>query len=122
MYNYQVDPEIQIAVENLGQKWQDLLDFADKKDFDVIVLKQSYQEITKGDVKQCKKSIQEEYEKYISNGPGSDHVSLDEGLELMAASKEKIKAFNQEREKNVLAEKLFNLPISKYPELIKMEE
>lgn len=88
----------------------------------MIVLKQSYQEITKGDVKQCKKSIQEEYEKYISNGPGSDHVSLDEGLELMSASKEKIKAFNQEREKNVLAEKLFNLPISKYPELIKMEE
>jgi len=49
-------------------------------------------------------------------------VNLDEGLELLNQSKEKIKNFNKTREENVLAEKLFNLPISKFPELISMEE
>jgi dynein heavy chain len=43
-------------------------------------------------------------------------------MELLQASKLKIKQFNQDREENVLAEKLFNLEISKYPELIAMEE
>jgi dynein heavy chain len=37
-------------------------------------------------------------------------------------SKDIIKRFNKEREDNVLAEKLFNLPISKFPELVSMEE
>jgi hypothetical protein len=33
-------------------------------------------------------------------------------------SKATIAEFNKEREENVLAEKLFNLPISKFPELV----
>lgn len=49
-------------------------------------------------------------------------MTLDEGLDLLNQSKEKIKNFNRTREENVLAEKLFNLPISKFPELISMEE
>jgi dynein heavy chain len=40
----------------------------------------------------------------------------------LADSWEKIRAFNKKREENVSAEKLFNLPISKYPELVAMEE
>lgn len=49
-------------------------------------------------------------------------MSLEEGVELLKESKEKIIAFNKKREENVSAEKLFNLEISKYPELIAMEE
>jgi len=41
---------------------------------------------------------------------------------LLKESHDKIKAFNKKREENVSAEKLFNLEISKYPELIAMEE
>ena len=33
-----------------------------------------------------------------------------------------MRRFNRKREEYVLAEKLFNLPISKFPELIQMEE
>jgi dynein heavy chain len=47
---------------------------------------------------------------------------LVEGVELLKESKEKIAAFNKKREENVSAEKLFELEISKYPELIAMEE
>lgn len=37
-------------------------------------------------------------------------------------SKDANRRFNRKREEYVLAEKLFNLPISKFPELINMEE
>lgn len=37
-------------------------------------------------------------------------------------SKDANRRFNRKREDYVLAEKLFNLPISKFPELINMEE
>jgi dynein heavy chain len=84
--------------------------------------KKSYAEITKKDVSNFKEELKEIYEAYKANGPGSDHVTLEEGVELLNRSKEQNKMFNRRREDLVLAEKLFNLPISKFPELIEMEE
>jgi dynein heavy chain len=84
--------------------------------------KKNFAEVTKQDVETFKAKIKEEYEQYNIKGPGVSSVNLDEGLELLNSSKEKIKNFNKIREENVLAEKLFNLPISKFPELISMEE
>jgi dynein heavy chain len=78
--------------------------------------------LIKKEVESFKVKISEEYETYKSKGPGTGGISLDEGVELLNQSKEKVKGFNKTREENVLAEKLFNLPISKFPELIKMEE
>lgn len=78
--------------------------------------------MTKGEVLKFKNELKEEYEKYLSNGPGSEHVNLDEGVELLTLSKDANRRFNRRREEYVLAEKLFNLPISKFPELINMEE
>jgi len=49
-------------------------------------------------------------------------VGLEEGYELLQQSKDNVRRFNRKREEYVLAEKLFNLPISKFPELIQMEE
>lgn len=95
---------------------------ADRKDFEVGAFKKNFAEITKGEVLKFKNELKEEYEKYISNGPGADHVSLEDGVELLQLSKDQNRRFNRRREEYVLAEKLFNLPISKFPELIKMEE
>ena len=102
--------------------WQELLEFADKKDFDVNDFKKNFAEVTKQEVETFKGKIKDEYDQYMSKGPGTPSVSLEEGAELLAASKDKIRSFNRIREENVLAEKLFNLPISKFPELIAMEE
>ena len=58
----------------------------------------------------------------MKRGPGTNGIKLDEGIMLLRGSKDKVAAFNKIRNANVLAEKLFNLEISKYPELIEMEE
>jgi len=121
-YEYKIDEETEKKSANLMINWEELLDFADKKDFEANSIKKSFAEVTKNDVETFKKKIKDEYETYLQNGPGTSSVSLERGMELLQASKLKIKQFNQDREENVLAEKLFNLEISKYPELIAMEE
>jgi len=102
--------------------WSELLEFADRKDFDVNDFKKNFAEVTKQEVETFKSKIKDEYDQYMSKGPGTPSVTLEEGAELLAASKDKVRSFNRIREENVLAEKLFNLPISKFPELIAMEE
>ena len=72
-------------------------------------------------VEQFKKEIEEAYEVYRATGPNSE-VPLKEGFEALKMSKLQISEFNKQREEFVLAEKLFSLPISTYPLLIKMEE
>lgn len=101
--------------------WEDLFERAERKDFDVNDYKKNYAQMTKGDVLRFKAELKEEYDKYVQNGPGAEHVSLEEGLNLLEISKEQNKKFNQKKEECVLAEKLFEIPISKFPELIAME-
>ena len=122
MYNYVVKSDVQQQVDVLAQTWVDLIEMADRKDFELNEYKRNFSEVTKGDVLKFKKDLQEAYEKYLHHGPGSEGVTLEEGVTRLEESKELNEQFNRKREEYVLAEKLFNLPISKYPELIKMEQ
>jgi dynein heavy chain len=49
-------------------------------------------------------------------------VTLDEGLELLQASKDLCMTFKVQKDENVLSETLFDLPISTYPDLNDMTE
>ena len=71
---------------------------ADRKDFEVIDFKKNFAEVTKGEVLKFKNELKEEYERYISNGPGADHVSLEDGVELLQMSKDMNRRFNRRRE------------------------
>lgn len=113
---------MQHQVDNLAQQWADLLEMADRKDFELNEFKKNFSAVTKSEVNKFKADLKEAYEKYLHSGPGSDHITLEEGVVKLEESKELNEMFSRKREEYVLAEKLFNLPISKYPELIKMEQ
>jgi hypothetical protein len=49
-------------------------------------------------------------------------VTLEQGLELLNSSKDQCVALNHRKDDYVMSEQLFNLPISRYPALIEMEE
>jgi dynein heavy chain len=59
---------------------------------------------------------------YKATGPGADDTQLDKGLELLHEYKEIVLELNKKKEELVLAEKLFNLPISTFTELVAIEE
>jgi hypothetical protein len=60
-----------------------LLDLAYRKDFEVIEFKTSYAQITKDNVRKFKEELDKSYTEYLRNGPGAEHVSLEEGCELL---------------------------------------
>jgi dynein heavy chain len=91
MYKYTIDEDIKKDVNELMQKWEELLEFSDKKDFEVNDFKKNFAEVTKGEVEAFKVKIKDEYDQYMAKGPGTSQVTLDEGVELLNASKEKIK-------------------------------
>lgn len=52
-------------------------------------VKKSYAEVTKKDVANFKEELREAYEAYKTNGPGSDDITLEQGVELLHRSKER---------------------------------
>lgn len=105
----------------IAENWSNLIQFAEKQDFNVQIMKGTFGEMTKGYVKTFKEEIKRDYDEYILTGPGSADISLEEGVEKLADSIMKITSANINKDEHVLSEQLFDLPISKFDELIKME-
>jgi dynein heavy chain, axonemal len=116
-----LDEDMKQEVDALPHKWEDLMKFAKEKDYSLIEEKKQFAKDTSQDVLNFKGEIQVCYEAYLQQGPGAD-IKLVVGFEELKKSLDQIKYFNKRREELVLAEKLFNLPISSYPHLIAMEE
>ena len=51
MYDYEIEPEIQQEVDTLMTNWEDLIDYADQRNFEVNDFKQTYSTVTKEEVK-----------------------------------------------------------------------
>jgi dynein heavy chain len=115
MYDYPIDEDTQRSVDKLMIDWEELIEFAERQDEEVKGFKKNFSEVTVSEVEQFKETIAKEYETYMSRGPGTLGIPLEEGLKLLADSKATIAEFNKQRLANVQAEKLFNLEISKYP-------
>lgn len=122
MYKYAVEPEDQELVDRIGQEWADLIEMANKKDHEVGEYKKTYASITIQGVTKFKKELAAEYERYKTSGPGTAEISLDEGLELLDASKQLCSQFILQKNDNLLSETLFDLEISTYPDLNDMIE
>jgi len=95
---------------------------ANRKDYEVGEYKKTYAQITTDGVEKFKKDLAVAYEQYRANGPGTEAVTLDEGLDLLQASKDLCMTFKVQKDENVLSETLFDLPISTYPDLNDMTE
>jgi dynein heavy chain len=93
-----------------------------KKDHEVGEYKKTYASITMTGVAKFKKELAAEYEKYKAGGPGTAEITLDEGLDLLQASKDLCATFTIQKNDNLLSETLFDLEISTYPDLNDMIE
>jgi hypothetical protein len=84
--------------------------------------KTTFAGVTQQSVAKFKEELKVAYDEYIENGPGADHVTLEDGVQILKDSIEQCEAFQIKKEEFVLSEALFNLPISKFNELIQMEK
>jgi len=84
LHKYETDEEDQKNVNALSNSWNELLDLAYRKDYEVIEVKQSYAVITIDVVRSFKEELDKAYSEYLRSGPGSSDCSLEEGCEMLA--------------------------------------
>jgi dynein heavy chain, axonemal len=83
--------------------------------------KQMFAKETREEVAEFKKGLVLLHKQYKEEGPSAPGTSLDDGLRLIDYYKERIVELNRRKEELVLAEKLFNLDISSFPELVAID-
>ncbi|KAJ3224095.1 Dynein heavy chain 10, axonemal [Clydaea vesicula] len=121
MYHINVDAEEQLAAKMLPEKWEEMLSKAKQVDDELIPVKAKFTDTTKNQVTECKLEIKKFKDDFAVNGPGAMDLDMDRGLELLKNAKVVLAGFLERREQLVLAEKLFNLTITSYPELFELE-
>jgi hypothetical protein len=83
MYKYPIEKEQQDQVDMISENWSSLVEFAEKQDFKVNELKESFAEVTSRNVNAFQEELKKEYERYMATGPGSSNVSLDDGVQAL---------------------------------------
>lgn len=105
----------------IRQRWQALSDEADSVDLNLEDIKAEFSETTKKQVSDFSKVAAEFLDKLKTRGPGLPSVGLDQGLQLLHDFQVELEQLVAEREELVLAEKLFGMHITSYPEVAQVE-
>lgn len=121
MYNLDVDPQEKLLAENLPKQWQEMTDKAKCVDAGLVSVKTKFTEQTQIQVKSFKQSLQRYKEDFALHGPGANNLDMDEGLVLLEGARKTINDLLTEREALVLAERVFDMTVSSYPELQDLE-
>jgi hypothetical protein len=83
MYKYTIEKDDQDQVDMIQENWEALVDLAERQDYKVNELKESFAEVTQRNVAAFKEELKKEYERYLASGPGSADISLDEGVKAL---------------------------------------
>ena len=79
-------------------------------------------QITLMQIEEFGKELRQFYEKFKLEGPGSVGRDLDKGVELMKEYVKEVERFETDRQELANAEKLFDLPITMYPDLLQIQK
>ncbi|XP_054851851.1 dynein axonemal heavy chain 10 [Eublepharis macularius] len=120
-YNIPVTEE-QKLVEKIKEMWDALFTEASTVDHSLGSIKKTFTEITKDQIGNYSKEIADFYHRFITKGPGSVGENLDKGVELMVTFEKELEKHEKNRQELANAEKLFDLPITMYPDLMKIQQ
>ncbi|XP_044296574.1 dynein axonemal heavy chain 10 isoform X1 [Varanus komodoensis] len=121
MYDFPTTEEEQNLVDKIKLMWEALFADASGVDHSLGSIKKTFTEITSEQIGNYSKEIDDFYKRFITEGPGSVGENLDRGLELMVVFEKELEKHEKNRQELANAEKLFDLPITMYPDLIKMQ-
>ncbi|XP_076804944.1 dynein axonemal heavy chain 10-like [Clavelina lepadiformis] len=121
MYNIEFTDEERDLVSNIKQMWDDLFLNAKVTDVGLTSVKIKFTEITQQQITQFKTELEEFAEKFHESGPGAVGADLDHGLKILNQFKKDMLKYENERQELTNAEKLFDLPITSYPNLVRAQ-
>uniref|UniRef100_A0A8B9QA73 Dynein axonemal heavy chain 10 n=1 Tax=Apteryx owenii TaxID=8824 RepID=A0A8B9QA73_APTOW len=121
MYSIPVANEEQEMADKIREKWETLLFEASEVDHSLGSIKRTFTKITRQQVGDYSKEIADFFHKFTTEGPGAVGEDLDKGLELMDIFEKEVEKLEKSHQELGNAEKLFDLPITLYPELMKAQ-
>eukprot|EP00741_Cyanophora_paradoxa_P015322 tig00000194_g14791.t1 len=122
LYGIEVaDPEEVRLADSIRANWEGLVAEARRVDEELIPVKDQFREVTIKQVRDFSISLGVLLRQFQETGPGVAGIDMDHGLELMTKYQNELLTRNKAREELVMAEKLFDLPITSYPDLVHLE-
>ncbi|XP_052412947.1 dynein axonemal heavy chain 10 [Carassius gibelio] len=122
MYNVETtEEEVQLSA-NIFILWSELFKESRRVDRSLAKVKKTFAEITLNHIEEYKQELSIFAESFNMHGPGAVGDDLEKGLKIMATYETELDKVEASRQKLAKAEKLFNLPITMYPELLNVQK
>ncbi|KAK1328247.1 hypothetical protein QTO34_011819 [Cnephaeus nilssonii] len=119
MYNLHCEKEL---VDRIESMWQDLFTNSVNVEHALGSIKRTFTEITRGEIMNFRQQIEDFAKRFYLEGPGSVGEDLDSGMDLLGSFERELGRHEKNRQELANAEKLFDLPITMYPELLKVQK
>uniref|UniRef100_A0A8C3JB17 Dynein axonemal heavy chain 10 n=1 Tax=Calidris pygmaea TaxID=425635 RepID=A0A8C3JB17_9CHAR len=121
MYSIPVTKEEQEMADEIRDKWEALFFEASEVDHNLGGIKKKFTKITEQQIEDYTKEIEVFFHKFMIEGPGAVGEDLDKGLELMAIFEKEVKKLEKIHLELGSVEKLFDMPTTVYPDLLKAQ-
>ncbi|XP_053336632.1 dynein axonemal heavy chain 10 [Clarias gariepinus] len=122
LYKLKVAEEELQLVANIQTLWKDLSTEAQRVDRSLGKVKKTFTKITLKQIEDYKQELSVFAESFSMHGPGAVGDNMEKGLAVMNAYEADLAKIDAGRQELVNAEKLFDLPITSYPELLKIQQ
>ncbi|KAF4011790.1 hypothetical protein G4228_003492 [Cervus hanglu yarkandensis] len=109
-------------VDKIESMWSNLFNDSLNVEHALGGIKRMFTEITRGEILNYRQQMEDFAKRFYLEGPGSVGEDLDRGIELLATFDKELVIHEKNRQELANAEKLFDLPITMYPELLKVQK
>uniref|UniRef100_A0A8D1JU08 AAA+ ATPase domain-containing protein n=1 Tax=Sus scrofa TaxID=9823 RepID=A0A8D1JU08_PIG len=109
-------------VDKIESMWLNLFNDSVNVEHALGGIKRTFTEITRGEISNYRQQIEDFAKRFYREGPGSVGEDLDSGVDLLATFEKELMRHEKNRQELANAEKLFDLPITMYPELLKVQK
>ena len=122
MYKIELPVEEQSMCDNLEDQWLELLATTKSIDRSLVPVKKQFTKITLKQVTDFTDIASEFFKNFKEEGPSSVGADLDHGLSVLKSYKLRQSELESERGELAKAEKLFDLQITGFPELLEVDK
>ncbi|KAK3539191.1 hypothetical protein QTP86_029601 [Hemibagrus guttatus] len=122
MYNIQAAEDELHLMAQIEDLWTEVFNEARQVDHSLGKVKKTFTKITLEQIEQCKQEVSLFAESFSMHGPGAVGDNLEKGLMVLGAYEADLAKIEASRQELGNAEKLFDLPITMYPELLNVQQ
>ncbi|XP_074463065.1 dynein axonemal heavy chain 10 [Larus michahellis] len=121
MYNIPVAKEEQEMANKIREKWEALFLEASEVDHNLGGIKRTFMKITEQQIEDYSKEVEDFFHTFMTEGPGAVGEDLEKGLELVAIFEKEVEKLEKIHQELGSVEKLFDMPVTVYPDLMKAQ-